>query len=278
MGACRPRRIDPALQTMPKLLFLGDIVGRPGRNFVIERLASLRDELGADFVVANGENAAGGSGITKKIADQLVAAGVDAITLGDHVWDQKNFENEIGELEQVCRPANLPERNPGRTHLVIEKDGFRLGLFTVLGRNYLGMKADDCPFKTADAKIEELAAQCDAIFAEAHMEATSEKIAFGWHLDGRAAGVVGTHTHVPTADGRVLPKGTAYQSDAGMCGPYCGVLGREKDQVIQTFLDGMKRRFPVAEEDVRIAGCLIDIDVATGLATAFERIEVLATS
>ncbi|MGB0414487.1 MAG: TIGR00282 family metallophosphoesterase [Coraliomargarita sp.] len=259
---------------MPKLLFLGDIVGRPGRNFVIERLASLREELGADFVVANGENAAGGSGITKKIADELVKAGVDAITLGDHVWDQKNFENEIGELEQVCRPANLPKQNPGRTHLIIEKEGFKLGVFTVLGRNYLGMKADDCPFKCADAIIEALAGECDAIFAEAHMEATSEKIAFGWHLDGRVAAVVGTHTHVPTADGRVLPKGTAYQSDAGMCGPYAGVLGRSTEPVIESFLDGMKRRFPVASDDVRIAGCLIEIDSSTGLAHAFERIEV----
>lgn len=262
---------------MPKLLFLGDIVGRPGRSFVIERIARLRDELGADFVVANGENSAGGAGITKKIADQLIGAGVDAITLGDHVWDQKNFENEIDGLERVCRPANLPKQNPGRTHLVIEKDGFRLGVFTVLGRNYLGMKADDCPFKTADAKLAELAEQCDAVFAEAHMEATSEKIAFGWHLDGRAAAVVGTHTHVPTADGRVLPKGTAYQSDAGMCGPYAGVLGRDTEQVVKTFLDGMKRRFPVAQEDVRIAGCLIEIDSERGLASGFERIEIPAT-
>ena len=263
---------------MPKLLFLGDIVGRPGRNFVIQRVASLREELEADFVVANGENAAGGAGITKKIADQLTEAGVDAVTLGDHVWDQKNFENEIDGLERVCRPANLPKQNPGRTHVVIEKDGFRLGVFTVLGRDYLGMKADDCPFKTADAKLEELLGQSDAVFVEAHMEATSEKIAFGWHLDGRVAAVVGTHTHVPTADGRVLPKGTAYQSDAGMCGPYTGVLGRDTAQVVQTFLDGMKRRFPVAKEDVRIAGCLINIDSATGLATAFKRIEISATS
>lgn len=259
---------------MPKLLFLGDIVGRPGRNFVIERLANLREELGADIVVANAENAAGGSGITKKIADELVKAGVDAITLGDHVWDQKNFENEIGTLEQVCRPANLPKQNPGRTHLVVEKDGFKLGLFTVLGRNYIGMKSDECPFKMADAKIAELGDQCNALFAEAHMEATSEKIAFGWHLDGRVAAVVGTHTHVPTADGRVLPQGTAYLSDAGMCGPYTGVLGREAKPVIEAFLDGMKRRFPVASEDVRIAGCLIDIDSTTGLARSFERIEV----
>ncbi len=258
---------------MPKLLFLGDIVGRPGRTFVKARLASLREELGADFVVANAENSAGGAGITKKIVEELTVAGIDAITLGDHVWDQKNFENEIDELDTVCRPANLPENNPGRTHLVIEKAGFRLGVFTVLGRNYLTLKSS-CPFAMADAKLAELADQCDAVFVEAHMEATSEKIALGWHLDGRAAAVVGTHTHVPTADGRVLSKGTAYLSDAGMCGPYASVLGRDVGQVIASFLDGMKRRFPVAEDDVRICGCLIEIDPATGLAKTFERVEV----
>jgi metallophosphoesterase (TIGR00282 family) len=208
---------------MPKVLFLGDIVGRPGRAYVIERIASLKTELGADFVIANGENSAGGSGITQKIANELIEAGVDAITLGDHVWDQKNFEKDIDGLGSVCRPANLPEQNPGRTHLIVERNGFRLGVFTVLGRNYLTLKSD-CPFKTADAMLELLESDCDAILVEAHMEATSEKIALGWHLDGRVAALVGTHTHVPTADGRVLPKGTAYMTDAGMCGPYASVI------------------------------------------------------
>ena len=259
---------------MPNILFLGDIVGRPGRNFVIERLADLRVELDVDLVVVNAENAAGGAGITKKIATDLHAAGADAITLGDHVWDQKNFENEIEQLECVCRPANLPKQNPGRSHLIIEKDGFRLGIFTVLGRNYLALKSS-CPFAMADAKIKELESLCDAVLVEAHMEATSEKVALGWHLDGRAAVVVGTHTHVPTADGRVLPGGTAYLSDAGMCGPYASVLGRDVGPVVATFLDGRKRRFPVAEDDVRIAGCLIEIDPNTGLSNKFQRIELV---
>ena len=259
---------------MPNILFLGDIVGRPGRNFVIERLADLRVELDVDLVVVNAENAAGGAGITKKIATDLHAAGADAITLGDHVWDQKNFENEIEQLECVCRPANLPEQNPGRSHLIIEKDGFRLGIFTVLGRNYLALKSS-CPFAMADAKIKELESLCDAVLVEAHMEATSEKVALGWHLDGRAAVVVGTHTHVPTADGRVLPGGTAYLSDAGMCGPYSSVLGRDVGPVVATFLDGRKRRFPVAEDDVRIAGCLIEIDPNTGLSNKFQSIELV---
>ena len=259
---------------MPRVLFLGDIVGRPGRTFVIERVASLKTELGADIVIANGENAAGGAGITRKIADELIAAGIDAITLGDHVWDQKNFENEIDVLESVCRPANLPEQNPGRTSLVVERDGFRLGIFTVLGRHYLTLKSD-CPFKTADALLKRLERDCDAVFVEAHMEATSEKIALGWHLDGRVAAVVGTHTHVPTADSRVLSGGTAYLTDAGMCGPYKSVLGRDIDPVIASFIDGRKRRFEVAKSDVRICGCIIDVDPMNGLATGIERVEVV---
>lgn len=251
-------------------------MGRPGRTFVIERVASLKTELGADIVIANGENAAGGAGITRKIADELIAAGIDAITLGDHVWDQKNFENEIDVLESICRPANLPEQNPGRTALVVERDGFRLGIFTVLGRHYLTLKSD-CPFKTADALLSQLESDCDAVFVEAHMEATSEKIALGWHLNGRVAAVVGTHTHVPTADSRVLSGGTAYLTDAGMCGPYQSVLGREIDPVVASFIDGRKRRFEVARSDVRICGCIIDIDPMSGLATRIERVEVVET-
>ena len=159
---------------MPKILFLGDIVGRPGRDFVVERLALLRQELGADIVIANAENSAGGAGITKKIAEQLIAAGVDAVTLGDHVWDQKKFENEIDGLDKVCRPANLPEQNPGRSHLIVEKDGFRLAILTVLGRNYLTLKSS-CPFLMADAKLAELT-RSGAVFVEVHMEATSKKM------------------------------------------------------------------------------------------------------
>ena len=258
---------------MPKVLFLGDIVGRPGRTFVIERIASLKTELGADIVIANGENAAGGAGITRKIANELMEAGVDAITLGDHVWDQKNFENEIDSLDLVCRPANLPKKNPGRTYLIVERDGFKLGIFTLLGRNYLALKAD-CPFETADMMLETLKNHCDAVFVEAHMEATSEKVALGWYLDGRAAALIGTHTHVPTADSRALPSGTAYLTDAGMCGPYASVLGREVDPVVASFIDGRKRRFKVAESDVRICGCVIDVDSRKGLSTQIERIEV----
>ncbi|MFM1850852.1 MAG: hypothetical protein RIS54_536 [Verrucomicrobiota bacterium] len=256
---------------MLKLLFIGDIVGRPGRDIVNERLASLRTEHALDFVVANGENAAAGAGITGAIAQSLLGAGIDAITLGDHVWDQREWAHEITTIEHVCRPANLPAACPGWDHLIIEARGFRVGVFTVLGRQYLGMKAE-CPFLCADRMIDQLRSQTDAIIVEIHAEATSEKQALGWYLDGRVTAVLGTHTHVPTADACVLPKGTAFMCDVGMTGPYASVLGREVEPVVAKFLDGMPRRFPVAEGDVRLSGAMIEID--PGMARA-EKIELL---
>ena len=256
---------------MLKLLFIGDIVGRPGRDILAEKLPRLRTERGIDFVIANGENAAAGAGITGALAKSILGCGVDAITLGDHVWDQRGWENEIGQIEHVCRPANLPKSNPGWDHLIIEKRGFRLAVFTVLGRTFMGMKAD-CPFLCADRMIEQLKAQADAIIVEIHAEATSEKIALGWHLDGRVTAVLGTHTHVPTADACVLPKGTAFMCDVGMTGPYAGVLGREVAPVVAKFLDGMPRRFDVATEDVRMSGALIEISASMAHA---EKIELL---
>ena len=254
-----------------KLLFIGDIVGRPGRDILAEKLPRVRTEHSVDFVIANGENAAAGAGITGAIAKSILGCGVDAITLGDHVWDQRGWENEIGQIEHVCRPANLPRSNPGWDHLIIEKRGFRVAVFTVLGRTFMGLKAD-CPFLCADRMIAQLKGQADAIIVEIHAEATSEKIALGWHLDGRVTAVLGTHTHVPTADARVLPKGTAFMCDVGMTGPYAGVLGREVAPVVAKFLDGMPRRFEVATDDVRISGALIEISPAMARA---EKIELL---
>ena len=262
------------MRSMIKVLFLGDIVGRPGREFVCETIQSLKSDLSVHAVIANGENAAGGAGITGAIAKELFAAGVDVITLGDHVWDQKGFETEIDQFEGLCRPANLPENNPGRRYVTLSVQGKKLGIFTVLGRNYINLKAAACPFITADELTEQLKADCDAILVEAHMEATSEKIALGWHLDGRVAAVLGTHTHVPTADGRILPSGTAYISDLGMSGPYHSVLGRSVEPVIDSFLDGLKRRFPVADADIRLSGCLIGIDEKRGIAESFQRFEL----
>jgi 2',3'-cyclic-nucleotide 2'-phosphodiesterase len=248
------------------------VVGRPGRSFLIERLARLREEEAADFIVVNGENAAAGAGITGKIARELLEAGVDGITLGDHVWDQKAFPGEIDQIPGVCRPANLPSSNPGARFLLLEKNGFRLAVFTVLGRTF--MPPRDCPFAEADRLVEELKPRCDGIVAEIHGEATSEKLALGWYLDGRVAAVVGTHTHVPTADACVLPGGTAYITDLGMTGPYRSVLGRQIEPVVARFLDGMPKRFEVAEEDVRISGVSIDLEPSGGRATAIRLVTV----
>ena len=261
---------------MTKVLFLGDIVGAPGRDAVKHLAPALRAELGLDLIVANAENAAAGSGLTKALALELLApaGGPDALTLGDHVWDQKNFDRELPTLERVCRPANLPSAQPGRDRLIVTAaSGFRLLVFTVLGRTFMGPKAD-CPFLTADRILAEETGRYDGALVEIHAEATSEKTALGWHLAGRASVVVGTHTHVPTADAAVLAGGTAYQTDAGMCGPYAGVIGRDKAPVIARFLDGMPRPMPVASGDIRASGLLVTLDAA-GRAVSAERLERL---
>jgi metallophosphoesterase (TIGR00282 family) len=256
---------------MLKLLFIGDIVGRPGRDIIAEKLKKLRADHNLDFVIANGENSAAGSGITGTIARSLLEMGVDAITLGDHVWDQRGWESEITQIDRVCRPANLPTSNPGWDHLIIESRGFRIAVFTVLGRHFMGPKVD-CPFLCSDRMIEQLRAQADAIIVEIHAEATSEKQALGWYLDGRVTAVVGTHTHVPTADATILPKGTAFICDIGMTGPYRGVLGRQIEPVVAKFVDGLPRKFEVATDDVRLSGVLIDIDASR---THAEKIELI---
>ena len=254
------------------VLFLGDVVGAPGREALAALLPGIRRETGADFVVVNAENAAGGSGLTKALALELLATGADALTLGDHVWDQKYFERELPSLDHVCRPANLPAAQPGRDRLILtDASGFRLLAVTVLGRTFMGPKAD-CPFLTADRVLREEAGRYDAALVEIHAETTSEKVALGRYLDGRAAIVVGTHTHVPTADATVLPGGTAYLTDAGMCGPYDGVIGRETAAVVARFVDGLPRPFPVATGDVRLCGLLVTLDAA-GRAVAAGRFE-----
>lgn len=255
-----------------KLLFIGDIVGRPGRDIVAVLVPKMRAERGIDFVIANAENAAAGAGITGAICTSLLGAGVDAITLGDHVWDQKGFEQEITTFDRVCRPANLPAGNPGRDHLIIGKNGFRLLVFTVLGRSFMGLKAE-CPFLGADAMLKKLAGQFDGALVEIHAEATSEKQALGWHLDGRVTAVLGTHTHVATADESRLRRQTGFMCDVGMTGPHESVLGREIEPVVGRFLDGMPRRYGVAAGDVRLNGAIVDFTPA-GRATAVQRISV----
>ena len=238
-----------------------------------ERVPRLRTELGLDFVIANAENVAAGAGITGALAQSILGSGVDAITLGDHVWDQRGWETEITQIEHVCRPANLPASCPGWDHLIVESRGFKLAVFTVLGRAYINLKAE-CPFLCADRMIERLKGQADAILVEVHAEATSEKQALGWYLDGRVTAVLGTHTHVPTADACILPKGTAFMCDVGMTGPYAGVLGRETEPVIARFLDGMPRRFEVATQDVRLSGALVEIEPSMARAGKIELLTV----
>ena len=254
-----------------KLLFIGDIVGKPGRDLVTALVPKVRTERSIDFVIANAENAAAGAGITGAICQTLLEAGVDVITLGDHVWDQKGFEHEIKTFARVCRPANLPASCPGRDHVIVEKSGFRLLVCTMLGRSFMGAKAD-CPFLGADALLRKLAGQFDGVLVEIHAEATSEKQALGWHLDGRVTAVLGTHTHVATADASLLRKQTAFMCDVGMTGPHESVLGREIEPVVGRFLDGMPRRFEVASGDNRLSAALVEFG-STGRA---ERVEWLS--
>jgi metallophosphoesterase (TIGR00282 family) len=244
-----------------KLLFIGDIVGRPGRELVATLVPKIRAERGVDFIVANGENAAAGAGITGAICASLLEAGVDVITLGDHVWDQKGFEHEITTFDRVCRPANLPAANPGRDHVIVAKDGFRLLVCTLLGRSFMGLKAE-CPFLGADALLTKLAGRFDGALVEIHAEATSEKQALGWHLDGRVTAVLGTHTHVATADASLLRKQTAFLCDVGMTGPHESVLGREIEPVLGRFLDGLPRRCEVATGDNRLSAALVEFNSA----------------
>jgi metallophosphoesterase (TIGR00282 family) len=244
-----------------RLLFIGDIVGKPGREIVGALVPKLRAERGLDFVIANGENAAAGAGITGALCRTLLEAGVDVITLGDHVWDQKGFEGEIAALDRVCRPLNLPAGNPGRGHVIVERNGFRLLVCTVLGRSFMGLKAE-CPFLGADALLGKLTGQYDGALVEVHAEATSEKQALGWHLDGRVTAVLGTHTHVATADASLLRRQTAFMCDVGMTGPHESVLGREIAPVVGRFLDGMPRRFEVASGDNRLSAALVEFDRA----------------
>lgn len=260
---------------MAKILFIGDIVGRPGRQAVKSIVPGLRESEELDLVIANGENAAGGSGITEAIAKELHEAGVDGITLGDHVWDQRGWPQEIDRCERVCRPANLPVVTPGRHFLILESaSGFRLGVFTLLGGQYMKLEAEN-PFRVVDRLLEQL--QCEdvhALLAEIHAEATSEKVAMGWKLNGKVAAVLGTHTHIPTADGRILSQGTGYLTDVGMTGPYQSVLGREIRPILERFADGMPRRFKVATKDARLCGVLLEIDPETGRCTHLKRLEL----
>jgi metallophosphoesterase (TIGR00282 family) len=257
-----------------KLLFIGDIVGRPGRDLIRKHARALAASHQADLVIANGENAAGGAGITRDNTYEILGAGVDVITTGNHVWDKRETLEFIGNEPRLLRPANYPAGTPGAGSCVVEaKNGVRVGVVNVMGRVFL--HAIDDPFRAADreiARVSEAGAQ--VIFVDLHAETTSEKLAFSYYVDGRVAAVIGTHTHVQTADERILPGGTACLSDAGMTGPHDGVIGMDKDAVIARFVTGLPGRFETAPGDPRLNGAVVTVDPSNGRASHIDRISL----
>jgi hypothetical protein len=262
-----------------KLLFIGDIVGQPGRNAVKILLPKLREQHALDFVIANGENSAGGSGITPKTAGEIFAAGVDVITSGDHLWDQKEVMELLAGEKRFLRPLNYPAGTPGHGSGVFEVQRLKakgqspnsIAVLNVQGRTFMQPPLEN-PFTLALEEVKRLRERAKIIFVDFHAEATSEKIAFGRFLDGQVSAVVGTHTHVQTADEQILPHGTAYLTDAGFTGPHDGCLGREIEPVIKKFLTGMPQRFEVAKNRVLLHGAVIEIDEATGKALKIQRV------
>lgn len=255
-----------------KILFIGDIVGSPGREAIKKLVALLKEEHGIDFVIANAENASGGSGITLKVSEELFASGVDVITSGDHIWKKSEIFELINQEERILRPLNYPSGAPGRGAKIFKaKNGVKLGVINVNGRVF--MEALECPFKATLSACQELAKETKIIIVDVHAEATSEKVALGWYLDGKVSAILGTHTHIQTADEKILPKGTAYITDVGMTGPYDSVIGRKVEDVLTRFLSSIPVRFAVAEENIQLHGALVDIDEITGRARSILRIQ-----
>jgi hypothetical protein len=261
-----------------RILFIGDIFGRPGRTIVQERLRGLVREHSIGLIIANGENSAAGFGITPSLAEDLFELGVDVITTGNHVWDKREildyFEiangNHHDQARRLLRPANYPPDMPGWGMYEGKKDGVPYAVINLQGRIF--MASNDDPFRTVDLLLKQI--QAKVIFVDIHAEATSEKVAMGWYLDGRVTALVGTHTHIPTADERVLPKGTAYITDVGMTGPYDSVIGVQKELVVGKFLSNMPVRFEPATGDVRLCAVIVDCDESTGHALSIQRLMI----
>ena len=256
-----------------RILFIGDIVGSPGVNLVRRAVPWLRQREGLDLVIANAENAAGGSGLTERLFKRLRAAGVDLITLGDHIYKKGEIIHVLRADDRVCKPANFPPEAPGHDFaLTTTADGTSVAVLCVLGRTF--MRPVDCPFHACDRVLKELQGKAAVIVVDAHAEATADKYLLVHHLKGRVSAVLGTHTHVPTADEQLIPPGTAFQCDVGMTGPYDSILGRRIDRVLETTVTFLPTPFDVAEGDVRLAGAIVDIDAPTGRATAIRRVMV----
>ena len=254
-----------------KILALGDVVGDPGRKAIQEIVPRLVQEESIDFVIANGENLAGGSGITEPTVRSLFASGVNVMTSGDHIFRKKEGESLLANSSRILKPANYPAGTPGIGSTVVEtKNGFKIGVLNLIGRVFL--KTVNCPFEIAEKEVKKLREQTPLIFVDIHAEATSEKMALGWFLDGKVSAVFGTHTHIQTADETILPKGTGFIAELGMCGPYHSVIGREIEQVLKMFQTQMPMRLDVAKDDARISGALFEVEAETGRTISIRRV------
>jgi 2',3'-cyclic-nucleotide 2'-phosphodiesterase len=252
------------------ILFIGDVVGSPGRDMVSEYLPKLKAKYRPTLTIVNGENAANGKGITEKIYRGFLESGAQVVTLGNHTWDNKEIFEFIDSAKKLIRPANFPEETPGTGIVFVNCNGQEVAVINLQGRTFL--PPIDCPFKKVDELIEEARKRTSVIFVDFHAEATSEKQAMGWYLDGRVSVVVGTHTHVQTADNRILPKGTAYITDVGMTGPYDGILGVEREAVLKRFKTTLPVRFEVTGGRAQLNGVIVELDKTTGQAKKIERI------
>src|SRR5262245_4485673 len=258
-----------------RVLFLGDVVGKPGRRAIQERLPGLLRDREVDFVVVNGENASGGKGLSPGTAEELLGLGVDVITSGNHIWQNREIFAYLRENTRVVRPLNFPPGSPGEGWTVrsARRGGTPVAVVNLIGRVFMGPA--DCPFRAIDGVLEEVRQRAKVVIVDMHAEATSEKVGMGVFLDGRVSAVVGSHTHVQTADDRVLPRGTAHLSDAGMCGPRDSILGMRSAQVLDRFLTQLPVRFEVGTGDALLQGALVDVDEATGLARSISRVQEL---
>lgn len=240
------------------IMMIGDICGRPGRHAAAHFIPILKQNYNLDFIIANGENSAGGVGITAKVRDELLQMGINMITTGNHVWDKKEIFDFIDQENQLIRPANYPPGTPGKSYTITKVNNHNVGVINLCGRTF--MPPVDCPFRAVDQILSEIKGLCEIIIIDFHAEATSEKLALGWYLDGKVSCVAGTHTHIQTADERILPQGTAYISDLGMVGPWNSILGVDKEPVIKKFLTGLPAKFTVATDD-DIIFCAIILEI-----------------
>lgn len=254
-----------------RVLFIGDVVGKTGRDLLHKRLPEFKKHKKIDFIFANGENAAGGVGITEDVFAELRRMGVDAVTGGNHIWDRKGILDFIDNEPRMLRPANYPpETTPGRGSLILDKAGVKVGLINLIGRVF--MRPVDCPFRAADRELKAVKEKTDIIFIDFHAEATSEKQALGWYLDGQVSAVIGTHSHVQTADERILPGGTAYITDAGMVGLYDSILGVDRDGPLKRFLTQMPHKLEISSGKTLFNGVIVEIDQSSRTASSIERI------